>query len=1005
MPARAFALMMLNGSLDDSVMIPALDAFVEAGYQGVCLHPRDGLLVPYASVPYWERIDRIVGLARERGLDIWFYDEFPYPSGCAGGIVPARFPAGRSQTLRFLPIETARDSAGLIDIGAGNLLALLRYRQDKSGAITDIRDVTDRTGPHMATWVWGNWHNRFYTGAMRVHEERHERASADRFTNVYLPGEDLGDDRLLAIKIETEIGQKKQPGKPDILLPEITDFFLEKTYGVFAQLQEKHGIDQAPVFQDEVTFYSYFPWNREVERRLRPLWGDKLTANLLAMYLPRMEGWEYLRYQYRAACQEAIEENWYVKVSRYCHEHGLRMTGHLPGEETFFGHCQILGDIFKNLRHFDIPGYDIITSYTTDDENRCQAQGIKSVQSVAWIEGRKPTMAEVFGAFGYHCDLQKCRTALGWLALHDITRVTNHAAWTCTLGVRKYDAPPIHNRFDPLSVGYGDLWGWHTWFAELLQGYSFDPEVLALLPVDSLARYQTNEVETWGEETSLLETFYHYLNAHTQDNISMPSHLLAEIELVPEGFHFRDHVFRKFIVPPIHSMHETTWNELARLAGHPGFSWVLPRGESQVIVFGPNFPQGERRTVQAQQVASCDEAELVAAKAPWFDALLDSRLRHITAAVTIVKSLRRSKTRGGESLLTVMNPNEHAVDVRLASHPGAALAQPPHGVGLAPERDGDGWRLRLAPKEIRLFVQHAGQAKDEVVTAGSEINATSASLRFAGVNHHSLKVGTASAPGREIVPFKPAPVSSLWQLDVEYYKESQAIYADPFSLDNLPEPVALEVSFSVTLETALTELDVAIDAESLPPGATASWDGTALKSEIRDLYEQGNTVFPIPAKLLTPGAHTLTFAGNATSAAHGVAERPILVGRFLVAGDEPLTLKAMPEAAQPLSAMKLWPELGMPEGYGPVDYEFAFTVPAGEGYELRLPEFMGVAEISVDGKPAGRSSWAPHVVPLPALATGAHTLTVRVHGSWNNIFSSMNRLANGLSAAPVMVKR
>src|SRR4028118_1546533 len=147
MAARAFALAMMNGSLEDEVIIPFIDGLRRSGYEGICLHPRDGLLTPYNSRRFWDKIDHIITLSRQRGLDVWYYDEFPYPSGAAGGIIPEDYPAARVRTLKFVEVDTTLNRDGLVDLGPETLVALLRYRVDENGKMRDLTDVTEDTGP------------------------------------------------------------------------------------------------------------------------------------------------------------------------------------------------------------------------------------------------------------------------------------------------------------------------------------------------------------------------------------------------------------------------------------------------------------------------------------------------------------------------------------------------------------------------------------------------------------------------------------------------------------------------------------------------------------------------------------------------------------------------------------------------------------------------------------------------------------------------------------------
>jgi hypothetical protein len=105
-----------------------------------------------------------------------------------------------------------------------------------------------------------------------------------------------------------------------------------------------------------------------------------------------------------------------------------------------------------------------------------------------------------------------------------------------------------------------------------------------------------------------------------------------------------------------------------------------------------------------------------------------------------------------------------------------------------------------------------------------------------------------------------------------------------------------------------------------------------------------------------------------------------------------------------------WPELGMPQGFGPVDYEFDYELSeaqASENWELQLSPCIGVAEVSVNGELQGRTSWEPRVVSIngSTLAAGTNHIRVRLHGSWNNVFSTLNRLENGLRSTPMLRRR
>ncbi|HZX08748.1 hypothetical protein, partial [Kribbella sp.] len=666
--SHAVAMMMLNGRLDDDVIVPYLDALPSSGYGGVCLHPRDGLAVPYGSDQFWTGIERIVGHARDRGLDVWFYDEFSFPSGADGGRIVARYAGARARQLRFRRIDPQVDALGNIELGADDLLALLRIRGD------DVQDVTGRCGTHRNRWVAAEMFETDYLCTINVRQVPHERAVSTATVFVYQPETPLREDEeLLAVSVVPVPARHGEAGLPDVALPEVTDRFLDEVYARYGRYARDLGTGAVPIFQDEVAYQCDHPWNELIEKELRDLWGTGWRCRLRALFEPVGAGWESTRYEYWRVCSGLLERNWFGRVAAYCRANGLRMTGHLPGEESFLGHWRLLGDAYRTLAHFDLPGYDVINPPTVDDVHRSQAKGIKLVQSARWLTGRGPMIAEVFGATGFQHDAQQARTILAWLGLHDILQPIDHSTWTSAASLRKYDAPPVNTRFNPLDFGRADLFEWHAWFRELLREYSFDPEVLVLLPQESLARYRLEERERWAGEVSLLETFFHYLEAASVDVVMIPAEQLADLEVGLHGLTLVGHTFSRLVVPPVSSLHESTYAELERLAPTGTVLWTIPTTANETVVFGADTVL---RPLPLKGIP-CTEPDLLRDRADWFHAHLPLRTELATTTQTLIKSVRRAPD--GSRLLVLVNPHDSLLPIHFPTHPGPLLPQPSTG--------------------------------------------------------------------------------------------------------------------------------------------------------------------------------------------------------------------------------------------------------------------------------------------------------------------------------------
>jgi len=995
MKPRVFSLSMLSGSMDDDIIIPFLDGLVEAGYQGICPHPRNGLKVPYPSRLYWQKLSRVIELAQARGLEVWHYDEFPYPSGQMAGIMTEDHPHMAARNLVFEPIEIIANNEGYIDIGRGSLLVLIRYRETAKSTFSEIQDVTEDTGMLLDSWICKEANNLGYTATNRLHREDHERAFPLRTSRYYAPEAPLkSTEKLIAIRaIISSNGSYQGLRKPDLMRPEVTEYFANHIYTKLSEIGKNHQLINTPIFQDEVTFYSSFPWNDIIENKLRALWEKDFAANLWKLSNPNIPGWEFARFQYRNLCAELLEQNWYIKIKDCCHKNDLRMTGHLPGEESISGHTQIMGNAFKNLSHFDIPGYDIISSTIPDDIDRSHATGIKLVQSAAWIEGRKPTMAEAFGANGFHQDLQRNRTVLSWLATHDIKQICDHATFSDSRSIVKYDAPPVHNRFNPMHKGAPDLWNWHHWFCDLMDHYQFNPTTLVLFPYDALTRY--NIIEThWQKQIALLESFFHYLCMHSLDCVFLPSHLLSEVEIARSGFTFRGHHYENFIVPPFYSLHESTFIQLEKLQNTPGFSWILPEKETGISIFGEEYPESTFIEISAFYIKTCIEEEMVNVGSRWFDDVVHSPLEHIRSAKSIMKSLRLDlNTR--ERLLVLINPHDEAIEVS-APHFGKAMPQPPEGAQLQISNDHHDTKVPLPPRATAVFEYDKAEKYNKV--SPHIISPKSSKWRITGKNYWNIKTGKLQLQHHQELAFSPGAVSTFWSLNDTSKSPIHII-------TKLETPLDYKAEFPIHIDKGFSHLSLVLDIDSMPPDAVWFWDGIKLIAKEQDIFETKNNVYEIPPKLLTAGEHQLQMESIVSNGAQGIMERPILIGDFEIAKTEPLHLAPLSQEWRDAeSTFPQWQEIGMPETFGPMEYEFEFDVPSVSDAQLELPTCIGVAEISINGEYLGRSNWEPRIIPVPKvlLQEGKNAITITLYGSWNNIFSHLNKRENGFRENPVL---
>ncbi|MGA9350577.1 MAG: glycoside hydrolase, partial [Anaerolineae bacterium] len=79
-----------NDDLDPEELVRQVGLMDEAGWGGFFMHSRVGLVTPYLSEQWMECVRATVAEAKRRGMGAYLYDEDKWPSGFAGGLVPAQ---------------------------------------------------------------------------------------------------------------------------------------------------------------------------------------------------------------------------------------------------------------------------------------------------------------------------------------------------------------------------------------------------------------------------------------------------------------------------------------------------------------------------------------------------------------------------------------------------------------------------------------------------------------------------------------------------------------------------------------------------------------------------------------------------------------------------------------------------------------------------------------------------------------------------------------------------
>ena len=354
----------VNDALDPGEVRKQVRSMVEAGFGGAFFHAREGLATPFLSEEWFKSFEAAVDEARGLGAYIWVYDELRWPSGFAGGLVPALGPGMRAKALVMAVSE--RSFAG------EEVLATFRLVLDEQGVPVG-----------------------------------YERA---------LPGE-VGRAPLYLtfLKYAAPVGETWYEGFSyvDLLDPKVVRAFIEAAYRPYERYRAEFGRAIPGVFTDEPNIESSrphprprlpprgprfpplsIPWTDGLPERFRELNGYDVVPRLPELFF---DVGDYLktRHDFWRAITLLFVEAFSRQIYEWCEERGLKFTGHYLAEDTLLSQLRCGGAVMPHYEYMHVPGIDhlgfqIWGSLLT----------AKQVASVANQLGRARVLCETYGCTG-----------------------------------------------------------------------------------------------------------------------------------------------------------------------------------------------------------------------------------------------------------------------------------------------------------------------------------------------------------------------------------------------------------------------------------------------------------------------------------------------------------------------------------------------------------------------------------------------------------------------------
>ncbi len=937
-----------NDDLDEELIDEQLEDMKFGGIHGVFIHPRPGLITPYLSDRWFELCRHTVDKAKELGMEVWLYDENSYPSGFAGGHVPAKMPESYNQGMG-LQMEQADH---LLDNAGEKYYLILKKTND------GYKDVTQQ------------WKS------------------------------EVGQSGDYCLFIKTFEGKSPWFGGysyVDLLLEGVTEKFIEETMtGYQKAIGHEFGKTVPGIFTDEPNIKAPggTRWTPALFDEFEKRWGYDLKTNLPSIFIETGD-FQRVRHNYYTLLLELFIERWSKLWYEYTEDHNLAWTGHYwehgwpdPGHG---------GDNMAMYAWHQMPAIDVLMNQYSENVSAQfgNVRAVKELRSAANQMGRTRTLSETYGAGGWDLRFEDMKRIGDWEYVLGVNFLNQHLSYITLSGARKRDHPQSFSYHDPWWKFY------HTqgdYFARLSLAMSSGVQInkiLVLEPTTTAWMYFSTQTAN-KKYRPLGPTFQKFLfgleKRQIEYDLGSENIIKNNGKIVDDNFVVGYGKYNLVILPPLlENLDKTTTNLLKKylenggqvlsFSGIPGYVDGVKNEELTSIVNKYKTQWHQASSLKDEVVAPLLKSDGIqfanpdAIKGVLFHhrrQLEDGQLIFLVNSdldnwstgsfLTQGRSIKEFNLESGEIVSYPWQDKEGMVNVNFDLPPAGSLL------------------LYVNPESAKMPEQQkAGKVK--ILTPADKMSIERLAPNTLTLDYVDLRVAGKSE--KDIYFFQAADMifkehgfeANPWSSSVQY--KSNILDRNTFPANSGFEA---DYSFTVAKGVNLGELkavaerpenwQLSINGKSIKPNKDESWLDRAFA-----VYDIGKEV--------NYGRNVITLKASPMTV-HSELEPIYLIGDF--------NLKSVSKGWQIVksSAVKMgsWSAQGLPFYSDGMSYSSTYKVqPGSKTYIVKVTDWLGcVAEVKVNQKSAGVIISQPGELDVTDLVKeGENEITVNVYGTLKNL--------------------
>ncbi|SFK67410.1 hypothetical protein SAMN03159341_10132 [Paenibacillus sp. 1_12] len=553
-----------NGEMEDEQIQFQIDEMADKGLGGVFICARQGLKIPYLSEAWFLKVRVAVEAAEKRGLNVWLYDEYPYPSGIAGGEVTLEHPEAKHYTLT----HTTQKAQGGEHLSLELPWARIVYAKavpisaDGRRNWSEAIPIRDSIGNFQADSIFQK------TGLTAYNQKRFFTYRTIQKLDWTAP-EGAWE---VWIAQEKEIEDFKYYGTfVDPCNREAMATFIRLTHDKYAKyLGEFFGKTIKGMFTDEIGLLGRIPWSPQLAGFFLERNGYDLLEHLHALLDPEAEGTAKIRYDYYQAVHLLLRESYHKQVHDWCEQHGLEYVAEVPSVRhttQLFSHVPAGDTAHEKLGR----SLEWIVKHKAF-EFRSSA---KMVSSLARQLGRERNLIECFHSVGWSMTLQDARWMIDRMAAQGTNFFNFHAFFYTVDGLTQHDAPPSQFLQNPYWTHFQKLGDYTGRISYVMSSGEAVISTAVLEPITSLWTRMGNPFHGFshgGTDTaeeqqlsSLREWWvriFHQLSLVGRDFDHLDPELLADAEISEGTIKLGKARYSTLILPPLTNLESGAWKSI-----------------------------------------------------------------------------------------------------------------------------------------------------------------------------------------------------------------------------------------------------------------------------------------------------------------------------------------------------------------------------------------------------------------------------------------------------------